>query len=423
MVRTLQGDGMSLRVKLTLSFLLISLATAAAVGGFAYGWVMWGFRQSVEDRAFKNFQSDMTAYINTYGSWAQAVHSEPFPEFVRRRRAGFRPFPPPPNPLPRHNHAPFRFLLLDAHGRVLQPVGRYETGQVVPSSLRRRARPIRVNDKVAALAVPVGDPIMTNADRAYLALTQRALVTGVLAAGILAILAGLLLSRRMSAALGEVTAAVQGMQPDGELRLQIPVRSRDEIGVLATALNRMSAKLAEAHHTVKSQADELLQLSIHDPLTGLYNRRHFDEQVAVLYKQAIRHKRPLTLVILDLDHFKQINDRHSHAIGDEVLRQVAQILRDSMRASDVIARYGGEEFVIACADSTLAQTAHRCDDLRRQIEAKPWQDVAPDLGVTASMGLSDSVSLQSVEKMLEEADARLYQAKHAGRNCMMPDTT
>lgn len=418
---------MSLRVKLTLSFLMISLVTAAAVGGFAYSRVMWGFRQSVEDRAFENFQSDMKAYISTYGSWDQAVRSEPFPEFVRHHRGAQRPFPPSQDPpgrmIPPPRQAPFRFLLLDTAGHVLLPLGHYTIGQTVPGTLLGKAHPIEVNGHVAVLAEPVGDPVMTDEDRTYLALTQRALITGVLAAGVFAVFAGILLSRRMSAALGEVTDAVRGMQPDGELRLQIPVHSRDEIGMLAKALNRMSAKLAEAHQTMKTQADELLHLSIRDPLTGLYNRRHFDEQAAMLYRQAIRYKRPLTLVLCDLDDFKQVNDRHSHALGDEVLRQVAHILKEHMRASDVIARYGGEEFVIACTDSTLAQTAQRCDDLRRRIETQPWQELAPGLHVTASMGLSDSVSLQSAEKMLAEADTRLYQAKHAGRNRIMTETT
>lgn len=416
---------MSLRLKLTLSFLLISLMTAAAVGGFAYGLLMWNFRQSVENRAFKHFQADMTAYIDTYGSWEQAVRSEPFPAFVRRRRAMQEPFGRPPERpgrmIPRHGQAPFHFLLLDDRGRVLLPLGRYGRGQVVPSALREKAHPIKVNGRVAVMAVPLGAPIMSAEDRAYLTLTQRALLTGVLTAGVLALIAGLLLSRRMSAALGEVTAAVRGMQPDGELRLRIPVRSRDEIGVLATALNRMSIELAEAHQTVKSQAQELLQLSIRDPLTGLYNRRHFDEQAALLYRQAIRHKRPLTVVLCDLDHFKQVNDLHSHAIGDEVLRRVAQTLKDNMRASDGIARYGGEEFVIACSESTLDQAASRCEDLRRCIERQPWGELAPNLEVTVSMGLSDSISLQSIEKMLAEADVRLYQAKHAGRNRIVPD--
>ena len=126
------------------------------------------------------------------------------------------------------------------------------------------------------------------------------------------------------------------------------------------------------------------------------------------------------MVVCDLDFFNQINDRYSHSIGDEVLRRVAQLLKNKTRGSDVIARYGGKEFVIACVDSTLAQTARRCEELRRQIEIYSWHELHPDLKVTVSMGLSDALSPPSVEKMLAEADARLYEAKNGGRNRIMP---
>lgn len=327
---------------------------------------------------------------------------------------------PPNSIIPRTGHPPFRFLLLDKQGRVLKPSESYTKGQRVPESLSRKALPIQIDGKIVALSVPIGDPIFTSEDRAYLALTQRALLTGFLAAAVLALLGGLFLGRRMSAALGEVTKAVRNMQPDGKLRLQIPVRSRDEIGILASALNRISAKLAEAHQTLRIQADEMRELSLRDPLTDLYNRRYFDEQVVKLYQQALRHTRPLTVVACDLDLFKQINDRYSHGIGDKVLRRVAQLLKDNTRGSDVIARYGGEEFVIACVDSTLAQTTRRCEELRRQIEIYPWHELHSDLKVTVSMGLSDALSLPGVEKMLDEADSRLYEAKNSGRNRIMP---
>jgi len=108
----------------------------------------------------------------------------------------------------------------------------------------------------------------------------------------------------------------------------------------------MSKELAASHDRIRSQALLLKELSIRDELTGLLNRRHFDEQAATLFAQAVRYKQPLTVVMCDLDRFKQINDRFSHAAGDVVLRHVAEILHSDTRASDVVARYGGEEFVI-----------------------------------------------------------------------------
>jgi len=126
--------------------------------------------------------------------------------------------------------------------------------------------------------------------------------------------------------------------------------------------------------------------------------------------------RPLSVMIGDIDFFKKINDRFSHATGDAVLRQVGAILREHTRGSDVVARYGGEEFVIAFPETELDEAAAFCERLRQKIESHPWRDIHADLAVTMSMGLNGDVGLGSVEKMLAAADALLYQAKHAGRN-------
>ncbi|MBI3512993.1 MAG: GGDEF domain-containing protein, partial [Proteobacteria bacterium] len=122
------------------------------------------------------------------------------------------------------------------------------------------------------------------------------------------------------------------------------------------------------------------------------------------------------VMIGDIDFFKRINDRFSHATGDEVLRHVGRILAEHTRASDVVARYGGEEFVIAFPETEIDEAAAFCERLRQIIEAHPWRDIQPELAVTMSMGLNGDLALGSVEKMLAAADALLYQAKQAGRN-------
>ena len=148
----------------------------------------------------------------------------------------------------------------------------------------------------------------------------------------------------------------------------------------------------------------------------MFNRRYFDEQSALLYQQAMRHGRAISVMVGDLDYFKSINDDFSHAIGDEVLRRVALILRKNTRSTDVVARYGGEEFVIAFPESTVQQAAIRCEALRAAIEQHTWQEVHPDLRVTMSMGLCDDTKRGSIEKMLAAADEGLYEAKRSGRN-------
>jgi diguanylate cyclase (GGDEF)-like protein len=242
---------------------------------------------------------------------------------------------------------------------------------------------------------------------------RQALITGFLAAGTLAALLGLLLGRRMSAALDELAEAIRTMPASGELPQPVPQRSNDEIGDLAAAFNRMGADLMQSHA-------ELRELSVRDPLTQLYNRRHFDAQAAQLFEQAVRYDHPLTVMVGDLDHFKQINDGFSHAVGDEVLRRVARLLQQHTRKSDLLARYGGEEFVIAFAETGMEQAAQQCETLRRLIENQPWQEIQAGLRVTISMGLNADLSLGSVDRMLSAADTQLYAAKHAGRNRVEP---
>jgi diguanylate cyclase (GGDEF)-like protein len=195
------------------------------------------------------------------------------------------------------------------------------------------------------------------------------------------------------------------------------------VGVLAGAFNRMSAELVRARAEleqssaqIQEQASRLQELSIRDGLTGLYNRRHFDERAAALYAQAQRYQQPLTLAVGDIDYFKRINDRFSHAVGDEVLRRVAASLHANLRESDLVARYGGEEFVLALTNTPALQAAQACDKLRQAIEAHPWHEVHPDLRVTMSLGLCDRVSLGGPEPMLGAADVQLYRSKEEGRN-------
>lgn len=412
---------MRLRTQLTTGLLLVSLASSAAVGGIAYWLLMRDFRQAVQEDAFSRFRDDVAAYIDAYGSWAEAERREPFPRFVIHRN---RPLPGPLDAsgrtpmradslFQRQAQAPFRFLLLDAEGQVLKPGGDYRRGQFYGEDYLDDSYPVELRGQVVARAVPLGEPNLSAQDQSYLAAMRRALLIGFVVAGSLASLLGLLFARRMSGDLDRLTAAVRQMRQRGRLLEPVPVRSRDEIGSLTEAFNRMSEELSQAH-------EQLRELSIRDPLTQLYNRRHFNEQAARLFEQAQRYAHPLTLMIGDLDHFKQINDRFSHAVGDEVLRRVGRLLAEHVRKSDVVARYGGEEFVIAFAETTAEQAWQLCDNLRRAVEAHPWHEVHEELRVTMSMGLCGDLQLGSVERLLGEADANLYRAKHLGRNRVEP---
>lgn len=409
---------LSLRGKLTGILLLASLATALVVGGAAYWMLLQDFNATVRENAFVRFEADVKAYIGAYGSWDNAHRKEPFQEFMSRHQGAAG------NSSSRGDLA-FRFMLIDTQGRVLVGDGAH-IGQMVDEKTLRDALPIRVQGKVDVLAVPVGTPQLSGQDKTYLNIMRKALLRGLLAAGILAVLLGLLFGSRFGARVRELTAAIQSMRPDGELLQQVPVHTRDEMGLLATAFNRMSSDLSQAHaalqkttEQVQAQAAQLKELSIRDPLTRMFNRRYFDEQSKIMYEQAVRYNRSFCVMVGDLDHFKVINDSFSHAVGDEVLRRVSLVLRKNARGTDVVARYGGEEFVIAFVESTVEQAAVRCEVLRNAIEQHPWHEIHPDLRVTMSMGLCDDVKRGSVEKMLAVADERLYVAKRSGRNRMV----
>jgi len=328
----------------------------------------------------------------------------------------------PPPRRPGDGQPPFRFILSDADFKVLLGGGQFRIGDALPEKWRATAKPIVVKDKTVAYMSSDGALTPTPQEQKYLDALYNSLLWGIAAAAGLASLLGVLLSSGLTRSLSNLTRAVKGMHK-GELRQQVTVKGKDEVAALATAFNEMSEQLAHSHdelkashQTILEQAEQLRELSIRDALTELYNRRHFDEQANTLFNQAVRHKRPLTLVICDIDHFKKINDKFSHATGDTVLRHVGQILRKHMRLSDLVARYGGEEFVMAFPETPGPHAAALCDKLRNLIESFPWHEVHPDLKVTMSMGVCADVASGSAETMLQKADALLYRAKESGRN-------
>lgn len=193
-------------------------------------------------------------------------------------------------------------------------------------------------------------------------------------------------------------------------------RARDREAALFEELQQRYRDLETMNVKVQEQANLLKELSIRDALTGLYNRRHFDEQAAKTFAQATRFGHPLSVMIGDIDFFKKINDNFSHAVGDDVLRRVASILQENTRQSDIVARYGGEEFVIAFAETSFSQAIAHCEKLRQTIEKYAWQRVHSELRVTMSIGLNSDLHQGSLEKMVAAADAKLYEAKAAGRN-------
>ncbi len=158
------------------------------------------------------------------------------------------------------------------------------------------------------------------------------------------------------------------------------------------------------------------KLSKEDSLTGLSNRRELDRFLALEFERAVRNKRPLSVALADIDFFKKINDLHSHAVGDEVLKQVAQLLKEGCRSIDMVGRYGGEEFLLVLPDKDIEQARQVCERLRAAIEEFDWTSKAAGPRVTMSFGLATLTNETSHERLLAIADERLYEAKEAGRN-------
>jgi diguanylate cyclase (GGDEF)-like protein len=152
-----------------------------------------------------------------------------------------------------------------------------------------------------------------------------------------------------------------------------------------------------------------------DELTGLGNRRHLDQRLPLLLESAATQHLPLTVALIDLDHFKRINDRFGHAVGDKVLEVVAQKLRENTRSSDVLARIGGEEFLVVFADMPQAQSLEVCERLRARVAGHDWATLAPELAATLSIGLAHAPPYD-LATLFDQADRAMYRAKQGGRN-------
>jgi diguanylate cyclase (GGDEF)-like protein len=168
---------------------------------------------------------------------------------------------------------------------------------------------------------------------------------------------------------------------------------------------------------IVSRADSYWRDSVFDRLTGLPNRRYIEGRLDQAMAAARRTRRPLALALADLDHFKQINDRHGHAAGDAVLRHAASTLSRSFRRSDVIARYGGEEFVILFPESQPASAVERLEQVRAEVALHPFQVSGAAVPITLSVGIATfPADGETPADLLTRADERLYAAKRAGRN-------
>ncbi len=158
-------------------------------------------------------------------------------------------------------------------------------------------------------------------------------------------------------------------------------------------------------------------LSLTDPLTGLYNRRHLDNNLEREFLRAKRYKNDLSIAVIDIDFFKKVNDTHGHLCGDYVLKEVSYMILDTLRKTDMVFRYGGEEFVAILTETPLEKAVIPLERLREKVENYPFSFGGKELKVTISIGVSSSEKeFSNASEFLDSADKALYNAKNTGRN-------
>lgn len=201
---------------------------------------------------------------------------------------------------------------------------------------------------------------------------------------------------------GDLATAVEAMQAGASDFISKPV----EGGFLDLRIQR-AIELEHARRQAKL-----------DSLTGLYNHRFFQERLGEEVKRSERHTRPLALLLLDIDHFKEFNDTHGHMTGDAVLREVSRLLLESSRVEDIVARYGGEEFAMILPETACEGAGVFADRVKRTFESSRLaeRDLPRDMKITVSIGVAGWAVESTKESLLEAADQALYRAKREGRN-------
>lgn len=392
---------MRIQSKLTLSHLLVGLLSCLLACGVAFQLVKSEYHDRAARRAYEAYRAALAGYVLAYGSLNNGLASEPFDAYAERVRAEAG-LPAPDTPA-------YRFLGLDGKGVVVFPAGGYKVGDVVPEDVLAASEPVRGSGGIEAYASPLGDEILAGTGGGGMGPVVRGLAWGAAAAMAVTALLAVALGRGMTVRLRDLANAVRLMRGKPDELFRVEVVPGDETGDLAEALNSMSRELAQTRLDAR-------ELSIRDELTGLYNRGYFEAQAATFFESCKRYGQSMSVMMGDLDQFRQINENFSHEVGDMVLERAARIIEEHTRKSDVTARYGGGEFVALFTNTSRDKAAIACENIRRAMEAFDWEQYHPGLSVTISIGLADNENMSGTGAMLIRAGQLLSEAKAGGRN-------
>jgi len=246
--------------------------------------------------------------------------------------------------------------------------------------------------------------------------TLTLISTILLAIGLSAYLLGLTIVRP----LGRLTQGATRVS-GGDLDVDLPIHGRSEVSYMTMVFNEMVARLRRfrdenvaINQELRERNDELRRLSITDSLTGLYNRTQLPESLARELARSQRHGHSFSLLMIDIDHFKRFNDTHGHQAGDDLLRSVAGVLKNSLRSCDLAARYGGEEFLILLTETDPEGARTFAEKLRGSVEGLRFHG---ETAVTISIGVASFPDNgDDVESIIRQADDALYDCKRQGRN-------
>jgi diguanylate cyclase (GGDEF)-like protein len=239
------------------------------------------------------------------------------------------------------------------------------------------------------------------------------------------------MSLRQSIVVWSLGALAQGVLfYDAGERLSMPVASPAErvlvwmyfslvLGrclLLSVQADGLRRRLAEGRAKLAESLEQMQQLASHDDLTRTLNRRSLMARLEQERSRAVRGGETFSVALMDLDHFKAVNDGHGHAVGDEVLKAFARAAHGSLRDSDAFGRYGGEEFMLILGGTQPGAALPAVERMRQGFAATDWDAIAPGLRVTVSAGVAGYRAGESISQLLHRADEALYEAKHAGRN-------
>jgi diguanylate cyclase (GGDEF)-like protein len=217
-------------------------------------------------------------------------------------------------------------------------------------------------------------------------------------------------------AYGDIKSKVKGFETGADDYLTKPFDMQELLARVRSML-----RIKGLYDQLKFAKEKLETLSITDGLTGIFNHRYLHEKLSVEFERIRRYDGFLSCIMLDLDHFKNVNDTYGHKFGDFVLINFAKIIKNTIREVDFVARYGGEEFTIVLPQTTIDNAEILAEKIRKKVEAYKFEKNGTSIHVTSSLGISTypHPKIKTVEDLIRTADESLYRAKHKGRNTIV----